>query len=274
MKPNHLKSNHLKSDHRKPRHRKPRHKSKVIAAIDSSAASLPVLAMSRAVAVALGASLEIVHIEEGGSNDAGSSSRAAGSTARVLSGDPVELLPKLVAENDVVAIVLGAHSVVEGRNRAQLLATILAGRTHKPVIVVPPNSRLPERLHTAVVAVEGTPGKARALQRNIRFLAKAALEIVVVHVQGEDSIPSFSDQVHYETEAHTAEFFARHQIDAPQMRLELRIGAPAAEVLNAIESARAELVAVAWPKSADPGRGAVAREILERSPVPVLLVAV
>lgn len=67
--------------------------------------------------------------------------------------------------------------------------------------------------------------------------------------------------------------FLRHLIGAPQM-LELRLGIPAIEVLAAIESAQAELVAVGWPRSEDPRRGAVAKEILERSLVAVVLVAV
>jgi hypothetical protein len=58
------------------------------------------------------------------------------------------------------------------------------------------------------------------------------------------------------------------------MRLELRLGNPVTEVLAAIASAQAELVAVGWPRSEDPRRGAVAKEILGSSPVAVLLVAV
>ncbi len=150
----------------------------------------------------------------------------------------------------------------------------LAGLTDKPVVVVPPDAHPPEQLHTAVVAMKGTPAKARALQRCIELPASAGLQIVVVHVYDEDAIPSFSDQVQHETEAYASEFFARHLIGAPQMRLELRLGVPAVEVLNAIESTHAELVAVGWPCTGDPRRGAVAREIVERSPVPVLLVAV
>jgi nucleotide-binding universal stress UspA family protein len=151
---------------------------------------------------------------------------------------------------------------------------ILAGLTDKPVVVVPPGSRPPEHLRTVVVAMEGTPGKARALQRSIEISSRAGLEIVVVHVHDEDSVPSFSDQVQHETVAYAQEFFSRHLIGAPQMRLELRLGIPAIEILDAIESAHAELVAVGWPRSEDPRRGAVAKEILERSPVAVLLVAI
>jgi nucleotide-binding universal stress UspA family protein len=248
--------------------------SKVIAAIDHSATSEAVVTMARALAEAMDASIEVVHVIEGDEESAHPLNLIAGSPVRQLSGDPVALLPLVAAEEDVVALVIGggAHS---GRHRpAGHLAMILAGLTDKPVVVVPPGSHPPEHLGTAIVAMEGTPGKARALQRSIEISTQAGLEIVVVHVDDEDSVPSFSDQVQHETEAYAKEFFARHLIDAPQTRLELRFGIPAVEILAAIEAAQAELVAVGWPRSEDPRRGVVAKEILERSPVAVLLVAI
>ncbi len=247
--------------------------SKVIAAIDNSAASQPVLAMGRAIAAALGASVEVLHVvEEDGDETARAVAEAAGSHVRLLSGDPVDLLPLTVAEEDVVAVVLGARGRPGGQRPAGHLAMTLAGSTDKPVLIVPPGAHPPEQLHTVVVAMNDNPGKARALRRGIEFVARAGLEIVVVHVQGEEAIPSFSDQIQHEAEDFAKEFFARHRIDAPQMRLELRIGVPAVEVLAAIESSHAELVAVGWPHTDDPNRGAVAREIVERSSVPILLV--
>jgi nucleotide-binding universal stress UspA family protein len=245
---------------------------KVIAAIDNSAASRPVLAMAQAVASALGGALDAVHVTEDGDETAGASALAAGTTLRILSGDPVEQLALAVAEKNVVALVMGARGALGGPRPAGHLALMLAGRTDKPMVVVPPDSHPPKQLRMVLVAMEGTPGKARALQRTIELSTSAGLEIVVVHV--DEEIPSFTDQVQHETEAYAREFFARHLLGAPLTRLELRIGMPATEVLSAVESLHAELVAVGWPHTADPGRGAVAREILERSPVPVLLVAV
>lgn len=95
----------------------------------------------------------------------------------------------------------------------------------------------------------------------------------MIHVEDENDIPSFSDQVQHETEAYAREFLARHKVTASGIRLQLRIGDPAAEVLDAIESEGADLVAVGWPHSDDPNRGVVARVILDRSPIPVLLMA-
>ncbi|HVA02523.1 MAG TPA: universal stress protein [Acidimicrobiales bacterium] len=247
---------------------------KVIAAIDNSSAWPPVLAMARAVATALGASVEVLHVLEDDDDIAGPLAQAVGVTVRTLSGDPVELLPLAAAEKDVVAVVLGTRGRPGRPRPARHLAMTLAGQTDKPVVVVPPGAHPPVRLHTAVVAMKGTSAKARALQRCIELSTRAGLEIVVVHVHDENDIPSFSDQVQHETEAYAQEFFARHLIGAPKTRLELRIGVPAVEVLDAVKSAHAELVAVGWSHTDDPNRGAVARAILDRSPVPILLVAV
>jgi hypothetical protein len=230
--------------------------SRVVAAIDHSDMSEAVVIMARAVAHALAASVEVTHVREGDDEAPHPLNLAAGPPVRHLSGDPVELLPLLAAEDDVVAFVIGAGLHSHGHRRARQ-----------------PGARPPEKLRTAVVAMEGTPGKARALQRSIEISSQAGLEIVVVHVHDEASVPSFSDQVQHESEAYAEEFFSRHLIGAPRMRLELRIGNSANEVLAAVESAHADLVAVGWPRSEDPRRGAVAKEILGRSPVAVLLVA-
>ena len=245
---------------------------RVIAAIDNSAAARPVLTMARALVVALAGGLEALHVSENGDETARASAEAVGVALRTLSGDPLEQLAQVASEGDVVALVLGARGALGGPRPAGHLALALASRTDKPVVVVPPDARPPEQLHRVLIAMEGSPGKARALQRSVELSTDAGLEIVVVHV--DEEIPSFTDQVQHETEAYTREFFARHIRGAPQARLELRIGVPATEVLEAVDVLHPELVAVGWPHSDDPGRGAVAREILDRSPVPVLLVAV
>jgi len=245
---------------------------KVIAAIDNSAAARPVLAMAQAVASAMAAAMEVLHVVEDGDATARASAAAAGAVLRTLPGDPVEQLAQVVAEEDVVALVLGARGGLEGPRPAGHLALTLAGRTDKPVIMVPPDAQPPEQLRRVLLAMEGTPGKARALQRAMELSTDAGLEIVVVHV--DEEVPSFTDQVQHETQAYAQEFLARHVLGAPQPRLELRIGVPATEVLDAAESLHPDLIAVGWPHTDEPRRGAVAREILDRSPVPVLLVAV
>ncbi|HXX88601.1 MAG TPA: universal stress protein [Acidimicrobiales bacterium] len=246
----------------------------VIAAIDNSAAARPVLSMARAVAEVLRAEPIAVHVLEDGDATAQAVAKAGGTRLHVLKGEPLDELERTVNEGDVVALVLGSRDVGGGGGArpAGHLALQLAGRTDKPVIAVPPDAHPPERIRTVLIAMEGTPGKARALNRTIELSSGVGLEMTVVHV--DEEVPSFTDQVQHETEAYAQAFLARHVVGAPVATLELRIGIPAVEVLALVEERRPDLVAVGWPHSGSPERGTVVREILARSPVPVLLVAV
>jgi nucleotide-binding universal stress UspA family protein len=125
-----------------------------------------------------------------------------------------------------------------------------------------------------LIAVEGVPGRARALKRAIDLVATAGLELIVVHVDDASSIPLFSDQVQHETESYAREFLARYCRGAPDARLELRIGSPAEQILSTVDHVEADMLAIGWPQMpGHPDRGAVAQEILRRTRSPVLLVA-
>jgi nucleotide-binding universal stress UspA family protein len=244
--------------------------SRVIAAVDHATASQSVIGLAQAVSEALDASLEILFLLAE-VDEAEPSSEVGGPPTRTHRGDPVEGLASAAEEADVVVMVVGAHSA-SAHLRPPGQAVALADRIDKPVLMVPAVAVVPDRLRTVVVAMEGTPGKARVLQRSIAISTSAGLEIVVVHVDEEESIPSFSDQVQHETEAYAQEFFARHLIGAPKMRLELRVGDPATEVLSAVDAAQADLIVVGWPQ--DPTRGHIARRIVARSGVPVMMVPI
>lgn len=246
---------------------------KIIAAIDNSLAARPVLAMSAALAPVLGAEVEAIYVAEDEGTTARASAEAFGVPFHQVPGDPFRRISELAEDDDVVAVAIGARGRRSGR-RIGHLARQVANAIDKPVLIVPPDAQPPERLHTVVIAMESSPRKARSLKPAVAVAAAADLELVVVHVDDEDSIPSFSDQVAHETDAYAEEFVARYLHGAPKARLELRIGVPADEIIAAVDSAMADMVAIGWPRPADTRRGAVAREVLDRSRVPVLLVAV
>ncbi|HET9442371.1 MAG TPA: universal stress protein, partial [Acidimicrobiales bacterium] len=58
---------------------------------------------------------------------------------------------------------------------------------------------------------------------------------------------------------------------APAARLESRVGVPAEQILAAAADLHPTLLAMGWPHGG-PERGSVVREVLDRTPVPVLLV--
>lgn len=247
---------------------------KVIAAIDNSAASRPVLAMALALAPVLGATVEAVHVREDGGSTARATADGLGVAFSAVDGDPLERIASLAAADDVAAVVVGARGHPGGRRPAGHLALALADHLDKPLLVVPPDADPPERVRRVLVAMEGTRAKTRTLKRAMDLVAGAGVDLVVVHVDDDDSIPSFSDQVQHEADAYAREFVACHCPGASVAELLLHVGIPADEILAAADSTAPELLAVGWPQTDDPGRGAVSRAILDRSRLPVLLVPI
>ncbi|MDQ4097195.1 MAG: universal stress protein [Actinomycetota bacterium] len=245
----------------------------ILAALDNSAASRPVLTMACALAPTLGATVQAVHVDDGPGTTARAEAAHLGLPLRVLSGDPLERIRDVASHEDVVAVVVGSRGRLRGRDPAGHVALELADCMTKPVVMVPPDADPPERLRTVLVAMKGA-SKARGIKRAVKIVLDAGIELVVVHVDEEDTIPAFSDQVQHETEAYAREFLARYYEGATVARFETRVGVPAEEIIDAAHSLKAGLIAVGWPQSPEPGRGAVAREIVDRSPVPVLLLAV
>jgi nucleotide-binding universal stress UspA family protein len=247
---------------------------KILAAVDNSAASRPVLATAMALAPTLAATVEAVHVTDTPGTTAEAVADQFGVPLRVVSGDPFERITELAADEEVVAVVVGSRGRPQGRHPAGHVALELADRMSKPVVMVPPEADPPERVRRVLVAMEATPSKAWRLKRAVKVASDAGVELVVVHVDDEDTIPSFSDQVQHETEAYERECLARFCEGATVARLESRIGVPADEIIGAADSVKPAILAVGWPHSDDPSRGAVAREVVDRSHIPVLLVAV
>jgi nucleotide-binding universal stress UspA family protein len=246
---------------------------RILALVDDPAAAWPVLATAIALAPVMGAGVDAVRV---GTHGAGGTARAAaesmGLTLREVDGDPLECVVDLAGQDDVVAVVLGARGLPLAVPPAGDLPLAVADAIDKPVVVVPRDAPAPDRIRRVLIGMEGRPGKGKELERAVELASSAGLELTVVHVDDHASIPSFSDQVQHETDAFAQEFLARHVPGAPSARLELRIGLPADEILAAAAAMRAEVIALGWPQS--PERGAVAREILGRSHLPVLLVAI
>lgn len=244
----------------------------IIAAIDDSAAARPVVSMAAALGRILNASVEALHVSDHKGQTAFATARSFGVQCRTCTGDPLTLILERAADQDVIAVAVGARRRLNGRHVGHL-ARQVADAIEKPLLVVPPESQSTGRLHRVVIAMEGTRAKARNLRVAFDLAAAADLELVIVHVDDEDSIPNFSDQVAHETQAYADEFLARYLRGGPTASLELRVGVPADEILAVTDSATADLLAIGWPRSARGDRGATARDIVDRSHVPVLLVA-
>lgn len=246
---------------------------RMLAAIDNSLAAGPVLRMAQTVAPMLGARVEAIHVA---GHDNGHMSHndatALGVAVRDVNGDPVDVLTALALADDVVGVAIGARDRTGGVRELGHVALALADAADKPILIVPPESVAPAQLTRVIAAVKGTRDRSRPLRRAVEIIGQAGLDLVVVHVQGTDSIPAFSDQPQYEAAAYAAEFLARHVPGAPQARAQLRFGDPVEELLAAVREEDADILAVGWTQGSRPGRGAVARVLAAHSPVPILLV--
>jgi nucleotide-binding universal stress UspA family protein len=244
---------------------------RVLACIDESAAARPVIEVACAIAPLFDATVEAVHVAEDHEATPSETARSQHVPLRMLHGDVVDELTTLIASEDVAAVAVGAR----GRTTHRLVGHValeLAERSDTPVLVVPPDAHV-ARIHRVLVALKGTPSNAIHLARALELAADADIDLVVVHVDDESTIPSFSDQAQYETDEYAREFMARYVPAAPLARLKMRVGAPAEEILHASDEVHPDMIAVGWRKHGGE-RGEVARELLERSHLPLLLVAV
>jgi hypothetical protein len=147
----------------------------------------------------------------------------------------------------------------------------LITRLDKPVIVVPPDARYSQQLSRVLIAVDSQRPSRAALEDLIDSLTIEDLEVIVVHVDTEASIPHFSDQVQHETDAYAREFLARRFQTLAPVHLALRIGDTAEEVLAAGDETAADLILVSWNRDLGPGRAPIVRKILEHTHIPVML---
>ena len=245
---------------------------KVVAAIDNSLAAGPVLAAAGAVAHLFDASVEAVHVCQNGHAVASHQADVAGLALRTLGGSAVESLAAAAGAQDVAALVLGTRGTPGGRPVGRTALAVI-GSIAKPVLVVPPSAEPRARIGRVLLPLQGTPETSMAPAAALHLAADADVEVVVLHVLDEQSLPRFTDQPQHETHAWATEFLARYcPHGLRSVRLELRVGRPADEILRVADDTGADLIALGWNQELEPGRAVIVRAALERGTLPLLLI--
>lgn len=246
-----------------------------VAALDDSAAATPVLQVARELAARCGGSVEAVHVAEDGGSTARAVCERQGVELHVLRGPVVESLCRVVDDEDVAAVVIGARRATSAKREAGHVATALVTRSAKPVVVVPPHLRMPFHLDCVLVPMERSRATAEALGGAIRTFCARGLRIVLLHVHEHDAVPPFADQPQHDTPAWIDEFVARYAPDLGDAGgVELRVGSAPALVLPVAHETGADLLLLAWSRDLSPGRAAVVRQVLAAAAIPVVLVPV
>jgi nucleotide-binding universal stress UspA family protein len=248
---------------------------RIIAAIDNSAAATPVLETARMVSELLDADVEAVHVRRDRDTAAAAAAAAADVPFHVTSGSTPDRLSEAIAPPDVAALVLGARSTPAGRRPVGSTALELITSASKPVIVVPPDKRLAASIDSILVPLDASSATAAALAGTIELARRSKIAVIVLHVREEASLHPFSDQPQHEARAWAEEFVARYcPCPLDEVDLHLRVGVPREQIGNVVEETGADLIVLGWSQTLEPGRAAVVRATLTRSPVPVMLLPV
>ena len=152
------------------------------------------------------------------------------------------------------------------------LVTHVIQRCPLPVLVVPAGKRLPPPtvVDRVLVPLNGTAVSADAVAETVGMFCAHGVDVVVLHVFDESTVPRFWDQAEHARQSWAEEFLARF-CDRPNARLELRSGTPGANVVDVAIAEHADLIALGWAQDLSPGRAHTIRATLASSPIPVLL---
>jgi nucleotide-binding universal stress UspA family protein len=249
--------------------------STVLAAIDNSLASRPVIGAARSLAAILGARIEAIHVQVDGGRTATETAAAAGVPLGIARGDVVEALTRAGEPEEIVALAIGARGRPSDRRPLGSTATAVATLASKPVLIVPPHADVSQPYRRVLVPLEGTLASSPAPNWIFRLVRDASVEAVILHVHDEDNIPSFTDQPQHEQAAWEQEFLSRY---CPRglrgAGIETRVGRPEEWVTLVAEQNGCDLIALGWSQELERGRAQVVRGTLERTRLPVLLVPV
>jgi nucleotide-binding universal stress UspA family protein len=246
---------------------------KVIAAVDTSLAAKPVLATALELALLVGADIEALFVETGSDAVPRGLAEAAGLELRTVTGPVVERLLEAGRHEETEAVVIGARGTPGGRRPLGRTALAVATAVQKPVVVVPPDAS--GVLGRILVPLEANRHVSLAPRVVFDLSRGSGLEVVVLHVHDEDSLPLFTDQPQHENDAWAREFVRRYcQSGVGTIRLERRVGRIEELVPTVAEEVGADLIALGWAQDLAHGRAPIVRAVLERARVPVLLVPV
>ncbi len=223
---------------------------KVMAALDETAASRPVLTASHEIARVFAAEVAAVHVLQDGAQRV----RELAADDRVplveLEGPPgARLTQALEEDDDAIALVVGTRARPQGGREIGSTALEVVTTAHKPVFAIPPELPAGFAIRRVLVPLEGSLATSDAYP--------------AIHLPG------------HEWEAFCREFLARYSPwPIEHVRLETRVGRPEQHILPVAQDTNCDLIALAWAQELAPSRAGIVRDTLRRGTIPVMLVPV
>lgn len=200
---------------------------KVLVAWDGSPAAASAFSVARLIADQLGASVEAIYVAASGSDweerGAQLSQEAArlGCAIRMTVGDAADEIVRCTEEPGVAFVALTTHGrELETGYRLGSVAASVVARTHRPVLIVKPESaEVVGAVRRLLVPVDGAPKTAAALQPVMALALELHASVDLLYVaapsqkqpqeRGSIPAPRYVDQPHHEWPQWAAEVVHR-----------------------------------------------------------------
>lgn len=245
---------------------------RVIAAIDNTAAAASVLSAADTIAVTLfDADVEALHVRENSDETALRIADEAGIRLRIETGPTVASIVHAARAPEVAAVIVGSRSKRDGPRPAGHTALEIMTSVEKPLFVVPPDTHLPYVLKKLLVPLDASATSSEAVRETFLLGRNCGLDIVVLHVHDLDSLPMFDDHPQHEIRAWIDEFVACNCPESVDVVVELRIGRAQDQVFKVAKETGADLIVLGWAQDLSPGHAVIVRETLKSSDLPLLL---
>jgi nucleotide-binding universal stress UspA family protein len=243
----------------------------VVAMLDSSAAARPVLETAIRVGQLTGSEVEALHVSRSDGSHSAVETLASRYPVsfRVCPSPVLPSLLEALSAPEVVAAVVGARSVPSGRRPLGGTAQQIVESADKPLVIVPPEVISPQAFRSLLVPLEGTDDTSRAVIEQLGPLIADEVEVVVLHVFTDATLPPMLDRPEYDLDILGKEFL--HAQFPHTSRIELRLGPVARRIREVSAEQGTDLIVLSWLQDNSPHRAAVIREILAASAIPVLL---
>ncbi len=241
---------------------------RVLAAVDASAATCPVLQEAQLFGDLVAASPEAIYVGRLGEH-ASRLAEHVGVPIRALHGSPSAVILHEAAADDVVLVIVGSRGLPSGRYPIGHVTRRVIQQLSKAAVVVPPDF-VPTKFGHILVPLDGTEETAVAVATAVDLFARGGSEIVVTHSLTPETMPAMLDHAGA-LEMWAEQFLRRSGPEFADARIEVRVGAPGA---NASEFTRVEpidLIVLAWRRKFAGQHGQVVMDILAHAGVPVLL---
>ena len=235
----------------------------VLAALDNSASARAVLDAAVRIGRLTGTPVRAVYVRTDPLEpfDAvESAATRAQVPLRVVEGPLEPTLIDALGDPEVIVAAIGAWSGAPptGPYPTGHTARALLEHADKPVVVVPPATGSRGVIRRILLPLEGTEGSSRPVLERLLPLLVDQVELVVLHVFTDATVPAMLDRPEYDMDILGREFLSRHFPHANSV--ELRAGSVVEQVARMAADQHVDLIILSWSQSPSPERaGVVAR---------------